>query len=47
MKKRANYFLPLLIVLMLVLLYTSSNIFYGNAYTYNDYEKLEIGRAHV
>ena len=40
MKKRANYFLPLLIVLMLVLLYTSSNIFYGNACTYNDYEKL-------
>ncbi len=40
MKKRANYVLPLLIVLVLVLIYTSSNIFYGNACTYNEYDKL-------
>ncbi len=40
MKKRVNYFLPLLIVLALVIIYTSSSMFYGDACNYSQYEKL-------
>ncbi|MDD7389661.1 MAG: ATP-dependent zinc metalloprotease FtsH [Lachnospiraceae bacterium] len=40
MKKRANYFLPLLFVLVLVIIYASSSMFYGDSCTYSQYEKL-------
>lgn len=43
MKKRVNYFLPLLLMLVLVLIYTSSNMFYGESCTYSQYEKLAAG----
>ncbi|MGN0294504.1 MAG: ATP-dependent zinc metalloprotease FtsH [Lachnospiraceae bacterium] len=40
MKKRANYFLPLLFALVLVIIYASSSMFYGDSCTYSQYEKL-------
>ena len=40
MKKRVNFFLPLMFLLMLVFFYAGSGMFYGDSCTYNDYEKL-------
>lgn len=40
MKQRANYFLPFVIVLVLLIIYTSSTIFYGNTCTYDQYEQM-------
>ena len=40
MKKRANYFIPLMIALVLVIIYASSSMFYGDSCTYSQYEKL-------
>ncbi|MDO5408935.1 MAG: ATP-dependent zinc metalloprotease FtsH [Lachnospiraceae bacterium] len=40
MKKKVNYFLPLLIVLVIVFIYTNSSIFYGESCNYNEYENM-------
>ena len=40
MKKRVNFFLPLMFLLMLVFFYAGSGMFYGDSCTYNDYEKM-------